>query len=57
MQSLREIPYNVWRELDPLDSIRFYALRLKEAGLIKSTPEQIIEDGTDFRFLGELKRA
>jgi NitT/TauT family transport system substrate-binding protein len=53
---LREIPYNVWREFDPLDSIRFYALRLKEAGLIRATPEQMIKRGTDFRYLAELKQ-
>lgn len=53
--NLEEIPYNVWREFDPADTVRFYALRLKEAGLIKGTPEQIIKDGTDFRYLSELK--
>ena len=36
--------------------MRFYALRLREAGLIKSTPQKIISDGTDWRFLNELKR-
>jgi NitT/TauT family transport system substrate-binding protein len=38
------------------DTVRFYALRLHEAGLIKSTPQRIIEQGTDWRFLNELKR-
>jgi len=33
-----------------------YALRLHEAGLILSTPQKIIADGTDWRFLSELKR-
>jgi NitT/TauT family transport system substrate-binding protein len=55
-QILREIPYDVWREFDPIDSVRFYALRLKEVGIIKSTPEEIIKRGTDFRYLSELKR-
>jgi NitT/TauT family transport system substrate-binding protein len=31
-------------------------LRLREAGMIKSTPNKIIADGTDWRFLKELKR-
>ena len=54
---LKEIPFNnIWRDFDPLDSVRFYALRLKQAGLIKSTPEEIIKRGTDFRYLSELKR-
>ena len=43
-------------DFDPEDTIRFFSLRLHEAGLIKSTPQQIIADGTDWRFLSELKR-
>ena len=38
------------------DTLRFYALRLHEAGMIKSSPQKIIADGTDWRFLNELKR-
>jgi NitT/TauT family transport system substrate-binding protein len=54
---LKEIPYtNIWRDFDPVDSVRFYALRLKQAGLIKSTPEEIIERGTDFRYLTQLRK-
>jgi NitT/TauT family transport system substrate-binding protein len=36
--------------------MRFYALRLHEVGMVKSTPNQIIAEGTDWRFLNELKR-
>ena len=36
--------------------MRFYALRLHEAGMIKSGPNAILVDGTDWRFLRELKR-
>ena len=54
--TLREVPYDNWREYDPEDSMRFYALRLHEAGLIKSSPQQIIAKGTDWRFFNELKR-
>jgi NitT/TauT family transport system substrate-binding protein len=56
LQTLTELPYDVWREYDPEDTLRFYALRLHEAGMIKSTPTRIIADGTDWRFLDELKR-
>jgi NitT/TauT family transport system substrate-binding protein len=35
---------------------RFYALRLREAGMIKSTPQRLIAEGTDWRFLNELKK-
>ena len=56
LETLSGVPYDKWREYDPEDSIRFYVLRLREAGLIKSTPQQIIAKGTDWRFLDELKR-
>jgi NitT/TauT family transport system substrate-binding protein len=56
LQTIREVPYNKWREYNAEDTIRFYALRLQEAGMIKSTPQKIIAEGTDWRFLNELKR-
>jgi NitT/TauT family transport system substrate-binding protein len=56
LQALSEIPYDRWRDYDPEDTLRFYALRLHEAGMIKSNPNKIIADGTDWRFLNELKR-
>jgi NitT/TauT family transport system substrate-binding protein len=56
LQTLQELPYDKWREYDHEDTIRFYALRLHELGMIKSTPQQIIAAGTDWRFLNELKR-
>ena len=31
MQSLKEVAYGKWRDYDPPDAIRFYALRLHEA--------------------------
>jgi len=54
-QTLSDNPYK-WREYDAEDTIRWYALRLHEVGLIKSSPQKIIADGTDWRFLNELKR-
>jgi NitT/TauT family transport system substrate-binding protein len=56
LQTLAELPYGRWRELDPEDSIRFYALRFHEVGAIKSSPNELIAQGTDWRFLNELKR-
>ena len=55
-QALQEIPYTRWREYDPEDTVRFYALRLHEVGMIKSSPQKIIAQGTDWRFLTELKK-
>jgi NitT/TauT family transport system substrate-binding protein len=56
LQSLIEVPYATWREYDPEDTIRFYALRLHEAGMIESTPQKLLAQSTDWRFLNELKR-
>jgi NitT/TauT family transport system substrate-binding protein len=56
LQALSEIRYDVWREYDPEDALRFYALRLHEAGLIESSPNRLIAEHTDWRFLNELKR-
>ena len=44
------------REYDPADTMRFYALRLHEAGMIKSSPQKLLAQATDWRFLNELKR-
>jgi len=56
LQTLNEVPYDKWREYDAEDTMRFYALRLHEIGMIKSSPQKIIADGTDWRFFNELKR-
>jgi NitT/TauT family transport system substrate-binding protein len=56
LQSLQKLPYDKWREWDAEDTMRFYALRMHDAGLIKSSPQKIIADGTDWRFLDEIKR-
>jgi NitT/TauT family transport system substrate-binding protein len=54
VQALKELPYARWREYDGEDTIRFYALRLREARVIRNTPQRIISQGTDWRFLEEL---
>jgi NitT/TauT family transport system substrate-binding protein len=53
---LKELPYTRWRDLDPEDTMRFYAVRLHEAGLIKTSPQKLIAQGTDWRFLNELRK-
>ena len=55
-QTLKELPYMQWREYTPEDTLRFYALRLHEVGMIKSSPQQILAEGTDWRFFNELKK-
>jgi NitT/TauT family transport system substrate-binding protein len=56
LETLTDIPYAQWREFDPEDALRFFGLRLHEAGMIKSSPNQLIAEGTNWRFLNELKR-
>jgi NitT/TauT family transport system substrate-binding protein len=53
---IQEMPYAQWRERDAEDTVRFFALRMREAGIIKSTPQEIIARGTDWRFLTALKK-
>jgi NitT/TauT family transport system substrate-binding protein len=56
LQTLREVPYDSWRDYDAEDTVRFYALRMHELEMIKSSPQKVIADGTDWRFLNEIKR-
>jgi NitT/TauT family transport system substrate-binding protein len=56
LETMQDVGYNRWREYDAEDTIRFYALRLQEAGMIKVVPQKIIAQGTDWHFLNELKK-
>jgi NitT/TauT family transport system substrate-binding protein len=55
-KALRELPYRRWREYNPEETLRFYGLRLREAGMVKSTPQKLISQGTDWRFFEQLKK-
>ena len=56
LRVMQRLSYNFWREADPEDTLRFHALRLHEVGLIRSSPQTLIAEHTDWRFLNELKR-
>jgi hypothetical protein len=56
LQTMQDLPYGKWREYEPEDTVRFYALRLHELGMITSSPQKIIAQRTDWRFLTELKQ-
>jgi NitT/TauT family transport system substrate-binding protein len=47
--------YN-WRELDPEETLRFFALRLADAKLITTTPQQLIAQGTDLAYMRQLRK-
>jgi NitT/TauT family transport system substrate-binding protein len=53
---MTRLPYHAWRSYDPADSMRFYALRLREAGLISQTPQEILDRGSDWRIINALKK-
>jgi NitT/TauT family transport system substrate-binding protein len=55
-QGLDDVSYRAWRDYDVEDSVRFYALRLREIGMIKSSPDKIIATGADWRFLKEVRK-
>jgi NitT/TauT family transport system substrate-binding protein len=54
--TVKGLPYTAWRDYSAEDTLRFYALRLHEAGMIRSSPQKIIAQGTDWRFLNALKK-
>ena len=56
LKTLQDVPYGAWRNFDPRDTLRFLSLRLREARLIQSAPNQILANGTDFKFLEEIRR-
>ncbi|MER9599918.1 ABC transporter substrate-binding protein [Mesorhizobium sp. M0244] len=57
LQAIRsDIRYDKWREYDPEDSLRFYALRMQETNAVTMRPQEVLDRGTDWRFLKELKR-
>jgi len=56
LEVMKSTSYTRWRHDNPEDTLRFHALRLHEAGMLKSTPQKLIAQGTDWRFLNELKQ-
>ena len=57
VQNLKEIPsYGKWRQYSAADSLRFYALRFHEGGFLKSSPQKLLSQNTDWHFIDELKK-
>jgi NitT/TauT family transport system substrate-binding protein len=55
-ETLREMQFDAWRSYDPEDAMRFHAVRLYDVGLIKTNPNKLISEGTNWSFLRELRR-
>ena len=56
LEVLKSLPYDRWRNANAEDTLRFQANRLYEVGMIKTPPNKLIAQGTDWRFLNELKK-
>ena len=56
MRTLNDLAYDAWDSYDPEDTLRFFALRMHKLGLIKKSPEVLVEEIADWRFLNELKQ-
>ena len=56
LEVIKELPYRRWRDANPEDTLRFHALRLHEAGMIKSSPQKLLAQGADWRFVNQLKK-
>ena len=55
-QALRELSYGKWRDYNPEETLRFYALRLREAEMVTSSPQKIIANGSDWRIVDRLRK-
>jgi len=56
VQTIKELPYDKWHDYDPADTLRYYALRMHEGGMIKTSPQKILAQGTDLRFVNQLRK-
>jgi len=54
VESMAMAGYN-WRDLEPEETLRFWGVRLKAVNLIKSTPQQLIQSGTDLAYMRQLR--
>jgi NitT/TauT family transport system substrate-binding protein len=53
---ITHLRYDAWREIDAEHSLRFYSEQLQKLGQLKSDPETVVAQGSDWQFLNELKR-
>lgn len=56
LQAIKELPFGRWRDYNPEETVRFYALRPREAEMVKGSPQKIIAQGTDWRIWNELRK-
>jgi len=56
LMTMNDTRYDLWRDYDPEDTVRFFALWLNELGMIKKSPSEVISGFTDCRYFEEIKR-
>jgi NitT/TauT family transport system substrate-binding protein len=56
LEVLQRLPYGIWRDWSVEDTLRFHALRLKDVGMIQSTPNELVNRSIDLRHLRALQR-
>jgi NitT/TauT family transport system substrate-binding protein len=56
LQMISELRYGTWRDFSAEDTARFFALRMHDIGMLKSDPQKLLAQSTDWRFINELKR-
>jgi NitT/TauT family transport system substrate-binding protein len=56
LQSIKDIPYGMWRDYNPEETVRFYAMRLHDVGMLKTAPEEFIKQHTDWSILNSMKQ-
>ena len=55
LEAIKPLAYP-WRDYDPADSLRYFALQLADSKLLKKTPAQIVADGSDFTFFRQMQK-
>lgn len=56
LEVIRSLSYDRWRTDSLSSTILFHSLRLREVGMINSTPQQIVERGVNDTVLNELRK-
>lgn len=54
LETISMLSYD-WRDFDPEETLRFFALRLRDAKQIKMSPQQIIDEGSDLAYFRQLR--
>jgi NitT/TauT family transport system substrate-binding protein len=54
LETISMLSYD-WRDFDPEETLRFFALRLRDAKLITKSPQQVIDEGSDLAYFRQLR--